>query len=61
MYNRSPDYSQYTIEELEDVLAHIDQAQFPNRYADAKTILANKRAELAKELPKHIVKEESYT
>jgi len=29
--NNSPDYSRYTIEELKDVLANIDQAQFPER------------------------------
>jgi hypothetical protein len=43
--NNSPDYSRYTIEELEDVLANIDQAQFPERYVEAKTILSKKLKE----------------
>lgn len=38
--NNSPDYSRYTIEELEDVLANIDQAQFPERYVEAKATLS---------------------
>ncbi|MFT2092528.1 hypothetical protein [Paraglaciecola sp. 2405UD69-4] len=40
--NNSPDYSQYSIAELEDVLAHIDQVKYPERYTDAKASLADK-------------------
>ena len=39
----SPDYSQCTIEELEDVLKNIDKIQFPQRYIEAKAMLSNKR------------------
>lgn len=42
MEDDSPDYSQYTIAELEDVLLWIDQEKWPERYVEAKTILAKK-------------------
>lgn len=35
----SPDYSRYTIEELEDVLANIDRVKYAQRFADAKAML----------------------
>lgn len=37
--NNSPDYSRYTIAELEDVLANIDRDKYAQRYADAKAML----------------------
>ena len=43
--NNAPDYSRYTIEELEDVLANIDQTQFPERYLEAKAMLSKKLKE----------------
>lgn len=49
MYNNSPDYSLYTIEELEDVLDNIDKAQFPERYIEAKAMLCEKTKEQARE------------
>jgi len=39
-HNNSPDYSQYTIEELEDVIANIDKAQFPERFDAANMALS---------------------
>jgi hypothetical protein len=45
MYDKSPDYSQYSIEELEEVLDNIDKGRFPERYKDAKAILERKQAE----------------
>lgn len=41
----SPDYSRYTIEELEDVLANIDRVKYAQRFADAKAMLAQKLRE----------------
>ncbi|WP_421131767.1 hypothetical protein [Alteromonas sp. A079] len=41
-HNNSPDYSQYTIEELKDVIAHIDKAQFPERFDAANMALSEK-------------------
>ncbi|MEX1222249.1 MAG: hypothetical protein WEA82_09070 [Idiomarina sp.] len=38
----SPNYSEYTIDELEDVLIWIDQEKWPERYIQAKAILARK-------------------
>lgn len=37
-----PDYSQYTKEELEDVLNNIDKVQFPERYKEVLEMLAKK-------------------
>ncbi|MEP0356826.1 MAG: hypothetical protein ABJH06_04000 [Paraglaciecola sp.] len=48
--SNSPDYSEYNIAELEDILAHIDQVKYPERYANAKALLANK-LEIQKALP----------
>ena len=45
MYDKSPDYSQYSIEDLEEVLETIDRVLFPDRYEEAKAILARKLAE----------------
>jgi len=42
-HDNSPDYSQYTIEELEDVIANIDKAQFPERFDNATKALSEKR------------------
>lgn len=41
----SPDYSRYTIEELEDVLANIDRVKYAQRFADAEAMLAQKLRE----------------
>ena len=49
MYNNPPDYSRYTIEELEDVLDNIDKEQFPERYIEAKAMLCAKMKEQARE------------
>ena len=43
--NTSPDYSRYTIAELEDVLANIDREKYAQRYADAKAMLEQKLRE----------------
>jgi hypothetical protein len=43
--NNSPDYSRCTIEELIGVLANIDQAQFSERYLEAKAMLSKKLKE----------------
>ena len=43
--NSSPDYSRYTIAELEDVLANIDREKYAQRYADAKAMLEQKLQE----------------
>ncbi|RUO65415.1 hypothetical protein SAMN06297229_1182 [Pseudidiomarina planktonica] len=47
MDDDSPDYSQYTIAELEDVLVWIDQEKWPERYLEAKAMLAKKIKERA--------------
>lgn len=39
-HNNSPDYSKYTIEELEDVIANIDKTQFPERFDAANMALS---------------------
>ena len=44
--NTSPDYSRYTIAELEDVLANIDREKYAQRYADAQAMLAKRRDSL---------------
>lgn len=41
--NQAPDYSQYTIEELEDVVASVNQAQYPERYTAALAMLEEKK------------------
>lgn len=41
---QTPDYQQYSIKELEDVLAHVDQAAYPERYSAAKAMLEYKLA-----------------
>ena len=41
-HNSSPDYSRYTIAELEDVLANIDREKYAQRYAGAKAMLEQK-------------------
>ena len=43
--NTSPDYSRYTLAELEDVLANIDRDKYAQRYADAKAMLEQKLQE----------------
>ncbi len=45
MYQQEPNYQEYTSEELEDVLANIDQSRFPERYKQARTALQNKLVE----------------
>ena len=41
----TPNYSRYTIAELEDVLVKIDRVKYAQRYEDAKAMLAQKRLE----------------
>jgi len=43
--NTPPDYSRYTIEELEDVLANVDRVKYAMRYAEAKAMLEQKLTE----------------
>ena len=38
-----PDYSNYSTAELEDVLRHIDQTQFPERYQAVEQLLTQRR------------------
>lgn len=42
--SEGPDYKNYSQEELEDVLQHIDKRYFPERYAAAQAALASKKA-----------------
>ena len=44
MTDSTPDYSRYSQSELEDVLAHIDRANFPERYQLASEMLAQSKA-----------------
>ena len=39
-----PDYTSYSLKELEDVLMNIDRAQFPDRYEHAKALYDEKRS-----------------
>ena len=45
--SRSPDFSRYSLAELADVLANIDQTQYPERYAQAKALYEQKLQEQA--------------
>ena len=45
--SNSPDFSRYSLEELADVLANIDQTQYPERYAQAKALYEQKLQEQA--------------
>lgn len=44
MKNEGPDYTSYSLKELEDVLMNIDSAQFPDRYEQAKALCDEKRS-----------------
>lgn len=50
MNNEGPDYTSYSLKELEDVLLNIDRAQFPDRYELAKVLYDEKRSTSSKEL-----------
>ncbi|MCB4438118.1 hypothetical protein LHL20_17950 [Alteromonas sp. McT4-15] len=41
---QGPDYSRYSVEDLEDVLENIDQRAYPDRYAAAQAALAQKKS-----------------
>ena len=42
--DQGPDYSRYSVEDLEDVLENIDQRAYPDRYAAAQAALAQKKS-----------------
>ncbi|WP_032096701.1 MULTISPECIES: hypothetical protein [unclassified Alteromonas] len=43
MLDNKPNYALYTVEELEDVVANVDKARFPERYKAAQAALSEKR------------------
>lgn len=55
--NNFPEYSKYTIEELKEVLAHMDKVAYPERYEAATIALQEKLQEQPKS-PEQTVKEE---
>ena len=42
MLDNTPNYALYTVEELEDVIANVDKARFPERYKAAQSALSEK-------------------
>lgn len=50
-----PDYSSYSTAELEEVLRHIDQAQFPERYQAVDQLLTQRRVPITQDYSGEIV------
>lgn len=42
MHDNAPNYALYSVEELEDIIANIDRAGFPERYKAAHAALSEK-------------------